>query len=60
MYLRGELNEQNIRRGEMIIKSIIGATCACLTVVSFSASAAIVNIDWKTEGDSTEAVCIYY
>ena len=32
-----------MRKGKMVIKSIIGATCACLAVVSFSADAALVG-----------------
>lgn len=35
----------------MVCKSIIGAACACLTVVSFSANAAIVSVDWQAAGD---------
>ena len=32
----------------MVIKSIVGAICACLAVLSFNASAAIVQIDSST------------
>ena len=32
----------------MVFKSIIGATCACLAVVSFNVSAAVVSADWLT------------
>jgi hypothetical protein len=31
---------------------LLGAVCACLTVVSFNAGAAIVSVDWKTPGDN--------
>ena len=36
----------------MGIKSIIAATCTCLTIVSFNASAVVVNANWKTAGDN--------
>lgn len=36
----------------MISKSIIGAACACLSVVSMNASAAIISVDWNTAGDN--------
>ena len=29
-----------------------GALCACLTVVSFNASATIISVDWQTPGDN--------
>ena len=36
----------------MVIKSFIGATCACLAAVSFNASAAIISVDWNKAGDN--------
>jgi hypothetical protein len=33
-------------------KSVVGATCACLSFVSFNAGAVIVNADWKASGDN--------
>ena len=36
----------------MVIKFIIGTTCACLAVVSFNSSAAIISVDWKVAGDN--------
>ena len=36
----------------MIFKSIVGATCTCLAVVSFSCNADIISVDWKTAGDN--------
>ena len=35
----------------MVYKSIIGATCACLAVVSLNVNAAIISVDWKSTGD---------
>lgn len=35
----------------MIFKSIIGAVCTCLAVVSFNATAIPVEADWKNDGD---------
>lgn len=31
---------------------LLGAVCACLITTSFSASAAVVNANWKTAGDN--------
>ena len=47
-------NTPQIRKEIMIIniKSVIGATCASLSVVSFNASAAIISTDWNTAGDN--------
>ena len=42
-----EIGKENMR-----IKSIVGAACICLPAVSFNASAAVVNADWKTSGDN--------
>ena len=36
----------------MVLKSIIGAICACLAIVSFNANTAIMNADWQTAGDN--------
>ena len=36
----------------MVSKSIIGAACTCLAVLSFNADAAIVSVDWLTAGDN--------
>ena len=36
----------------MVYKSIIGAMCACLVVVSFSVNSALISSDWKTAGDN--------
>ena len=35
----------------MVLKSIIGTTCACIAVVSFNANAALIEVDWLTTGD---------
>ena len=35
----------------MAFKSIIGAACTCLTVVTFNAVAAPIEADWLTSGD---------
>ena len=35
----------------MVFKSFIGATCACLAVVSFNSSAALIVQDLYTVGD---------
>lgn len=35
-----------------MLKSIIGAVCACLVAVSFNVNAALVSVDWKTTGDN--------
>ena len=36
----------------MAFKSIIGATCTCLVIVSFNADAELISADWKTSGDN--------
>jgi len=36
----------------MAFKSIITVTCVCLTVASFSVSAAIISVDWQAGGDN--------
>ena len=37
----------------MVIKSIIGAACTCLLVVSFNANASIISVDWKVSDDNS-------
>lgn len=36
----------------MVIKSITGVICTCLGLVSINAGAAILSVDWQTEGDN--------
>ena len=36
----------------MVSKSIIGAACTCLSIVSINASAAIISVDWNNAGDN--------
>ena len=45
------VNVKNKGKRRMVFKSILGATCACLAVVSFNVSAALVSVDWKASGD---------
>ncbi len=58
LYIFYRVIGEYIRNGEMAFKSIIGATCACLAAVSFSASAALVErlgglAYYDTEADLT-------